>query len=496
VLQQKYSEDGAFTLIMSSIFSLTGTRKTMKSYHSLLPTCAFGFIFIIASFTASATQRIVVNEAKILVEDQSSRAQQKASKQALREVFLKMSGSTQSLSNAGVKAALASPQSLLRSYRYSYEGNQTFYIAEFDASKVAEILQREMLPLWGDRRPETLIWLAVQDKNENKIIIDESLELPIAEALKTTAQERGLPLSLPLMDLTDNVNITTYDVWGRFIEPVREASRRYSVDNIIAARLYENDSTFIPDLPNGADTESDVDRNLSDDVYSNSTLKETTQSEQMTRQTVMNEGSNTELTHESNYSRSGDVNNRLGQQSDGIHNGTVASMNEGGIGQAEVKPTIKPFTMDEFEAYAKRAGEGDFGLDWVFISKDSVSYGSIYADSPTSLGNALMDAYANYLSSQYAVVGIDKADREVLEISVANVGTIESYAEVSRYLTTLSVIESASLKAQRGTVATFSITLIGTTEDLMNTVGLEAKLRPVIDANGQPVEGFSFYWNY
>jgi hypothetical protein len=464
---------------MSRAFSLAGTNNLMKPYHSLLLTCAVVFTLVCASFVVSATQRIVVNEAKILVEDQSSRAQQKAAKQALREVFLKMSGSTESLSNPGVKAALSSPQSLLRSYRYSYEGSETYYVAEFDSTKVGEILQREMLPLWGDRRPETLIWLAVQDDNENKLIIDESLDFPIAEALRTTAQERGLPLSLPLMDLTDNVNITTYDVWGRFVEPVREASRRYSVDNIIAARVYKNDSSFIPDLPTAEPN-----------AALNSNGEESTQFEHMSDESDNYGSNNKELVEEGSY-----VSGSQGEQTGdtNTYTGTTDGVSE--PGEKKVKPTIKPFTMDEFEAYAKQSEEGDFGLDWVFISKESVSYGSIYADSPAELGNALMDAYADYLSSQYAVVGIDKANRELLEISIANVGTIESYAAVSRYLTTLSVVESASLKAQRGTVATFSITLIGTTEDLMNTVGLEAKLRPVTDAYGQPVEGFSFYWN-
>ncbi len=476
---------------MSRAFSLAGTNNLMKPYPSLLLTCAVGFTLVCASFVASATQRIVVNEAKILVEDQSSRAQQKAAKQALREVFLKMSGSTESLSNPGVKAALSSPQSLLRSYRYSYEGSETYYVAEFDSTKVGEILQREMLPLWGDRRPETLIWLAVQDDNENKLIIDESLDFPIAEALRTTAQERGLPLSLPLMDLTDNVNITTYDVWGRFVEPVREASHRYSVDNIIAARVYKNDSSFIPDLPNAEPNAAlNSNSNPNGNPNSNSSGEESTQFEHMSDESDNYGSNNKELVEEGGY-----VSNSQGEQTGdtNTYNDTTDGVSESGV--KKVKPTIKPFTMDEFEAYAKQSEEGDFGLDWVFISKESVSYGSIYADSPAELGNALMDAYADYLSSQYAVVGVDKANREVLEISIANVGTIESYAAVSRYLTTLSVVESASLKAQRGTVATFSITLIGTTEDLMNTVGLEAKLRPVADAYGQPVEGFSFYWN-
>lgn len=425
------------------------------------------FVMCATAFATNAIERIVVNEAKVLVDDQSSRTQKSAAKKALREVFLKMSGSSETLSNAGVRAALASPEALLRSYRYSYNGDETYYVAEFDSSKIAEILQREMLPLWGDRRPETLIWLAIQDEKENKVIIDEALNHPISEAINTTAKERGLPLSLPLMDLTDSVNISTYDIWGRFVEPVRNASERYQVDNIIAARVYKNDATSVPDFPREPEMPASTENEETD-----------------------------ELSDEDDYSS---IDELVQSQFDNGNVDSVEAVPNGAITGQQTEqtapPSVKPFTMDEFEEYAKRAEAGDFGLDWVFISNDSVSYGSIYDDTPAALGNALVDAYANYLSSQYAVIGVNEADREILEISVANVGSLSSYASLKRYLMSLSVIENAALIKQSGTVATFSVTLIGTSDDLMNSVGLEAKLNPVTDAYGQPVQGFNFYWN-
>lgn len=420
-------------------------------------------VMCVTAFATNAIERIVVNEAKVLVDDQSSRTQKNAAKKALREVFLKMSGSSETLSNAGVKAALASPEALLRSYRYSYNGDETYYVAEFDSSKIAEILQREMLPLWGDRRPETLIWLAIQDDKENKVIIDEAMIHPISDAINTTAKERGLPLSLPLMDLTDSVNISTYDIWGRFVEPVRNASERYQVDNVIAARVYKNDASAVPDFP---------------------------------REPEVPASTESEETDEDDYSS---IDELVQSQFDNGYVDSVEAVPKGAMTGQQTEqtapPSVKPFTMDEFEEYAKRAEAGNFGLDWVFISNDSVSYGSIYDDTPAALGNALVDAYANYLSSQYAVIGVNEADREILEISVANVGSLSSYASLKRYLMSLSVIEKAALIKQSDTVATFSVTLIGTSDDLMNAVGLEAKLNPVTDAYGQPVQGFNFYWN-
>ena len=427
-----------------------------------------------------AAQRVIVNEAHIEVSDQSQRTQQAALKEALKQVFVKMSGSTAVLDNAGVKAALRTPQAMLRSYRFDFDGNRTYYVAEFDNTKLTELLQREMLPLWGDRRPETIVWIAQDVSDEDKrIILEESSQSELTLTLKQTAKERGIPLSLPLMDLTDNVNITIYDVWGRFVEPLQTASVRYGIDNIIGARVYKNDPTVIPELPETVVASGTID-SLEDVLDSEPARMSDQNVERDTPEGVTN--SNSDISADSDVIKETEV------------------VDNAALGMAETNTNtqsqpLAPFTMDEFTHYAKRAGEGDFALDWVFIGGGKVSYGSIYGDTPELLASELVDAYSNYLSSLYAVVGIDASKREVLTVSIANVGTIGSYASVKAYLNSLSVIESATLIEQSGTVATFALTLVGTVDDLLNSVRLETKLRPVTDAHGESVEGHSFYWS-
>ncbi|TKB03676.1 DUF2066 domain-containing protein [Alteromonas portus] len=440
---------------------MRNTNETYKKRVRLKAILGVSFLAMLScSAFTQAAQRVVVNEAQIQVEDQTQRTQQAALKKALRQVFIKMSGSTRVLDNPGVKAALSSPQSLLRSYRFAFDNNRTYYIAEFDQAKLNDILQRELLPLWGDRRPETIVWLAQEDENETRVILEESLNTDLQHALKQTAKERGVPLSLPLMDLTDNVNISTYDVWGRFVEPLRKASMRYSVDNIIGARVYRNDPSAIPDLP--------------ENVVPSGTV----------------ESLDNVLTGEAQVRRQND-------QLNAYENGTQETVSEEVVSEERgpVENTTVPFTMNEFANYAKRADEGDYALDWVFIGGGKVSYGSIYGDSPQALGNQLVDAYSNYLSSLYAIVGIDESEREVIKVSIANIGSIGSYANATDYLNSLSVIENATLVEQAGTVATYSLTLVGTVEDLLNNIKLENKLRPVTDAYGQTVQGHSFYWS-
>lgn len=446
--------------------------------------CVLGASFIaLLNYTAftHAAQRVVVNEAQIQVEDQTQRTQQAALKKALRQVFVKMSGSTSVLENAGVKAALTSPQSLLRSYRFSFDKGRTYYVAEFDQAKLNELLQREMLPLWGDRRPETIVWLAQEDENETRVILEESLDTDLQHALKQTAKERGVPLSLPLMDLTDNVNISSYDVWGRFVEPLRKASVRYSVDNIIGARVYRNDPSAIPDLPENvvpSGTVESLDSVLNEEAQFRA---------QPDAQSFGDQNPDAQPQHTEGAIT--DLNDSDAQVQLGDNAGSSA------MGQVEAESTTLPFTMNEFANYAKRADEGDYALDWVFIGGGKVSYGSIYGDSPEALGNQLVDAYSNYLSSLYAIVGIEASEREVIKVSIANIGSVKSYASATEYLNSLSVIENATLVEQSGTVATYSLTLIGTVDDLLNSIKLESKLRPVTDAYGQTVKGHSFYWS-
>ena len=445
-----------------------------------------GVAIAVCTMSAHATQHVVVNEAQIPVSDQSQKTQANAVKKALTQVMVKVSGNTEVLQNPGVRAALRTPEAYLRSYRFSYSGNETYYVAEFDKTKLTELMKREGLPLWGERRPETIVWLATETDDNERIILDESTPTPVGEMLVHTAKTRGVPVSLPLMDLTDSASISIYDVWGRFVQSLTASSQRYGVDNIIGARLYKNTPGEMPSIPEGLPASSGTgeggayqDTNYEDNSYAdNENQNARAGTEQpLSGQLDLDEvdGVNLQANEEQQASLVGDE-------------VSTAMVNE--------VQALPPFTMDEFTQYAQKAQEGEYALDWVFVGNGKVSYGSIFAGEPTSLTQQLVDAYANYLSSQYAVIpGAVDAERVQISVSVANVDSLKKYANANAYLKSLSVIEEAMLTGQTGSVATYNLTLLGTPEDLLNTVRLESKLRPVTDSFGQVVEGYTFYWN-
>lgn len=420
-----------------------------------------------------ATQVIQTNIAAIAVDDQSQRSQDSALKSAFKQVMIKITGNKDALQNPGVKAALRTPQAYLRSYRFDFQEGETLYVAEFDKIKLNELLQREGLPLWGERRPETLLWMATEDSESGeRQLLDETTPSEMREHLSAKAKERGLPLSFPLMDLTDRSTISIYDVWGRFVQSLTQASHRYSVDNVIGARVYKNEPGTVSEVPGETarleQLQLDATRGDSQDLAT----------------ADLNDNP---VAHESDYTA---------ESAEQPYN--TDAMSEAGDDdsvEGVTNVSMPPFTMDEFTTYAQRAEQGDYALDWVFVGGGKVSYGSIFADDPATLVSLLVDAYSNYLSAQYAIIpGASDAEKVTITVSIANVNSVTSYANATAYLNSLSVVDSAALIQQEGSVATYTITLLGSAQDLINTVRLENKLRPVTDVYGQVVESYTFYW--
>lgn len=449
---------------MSLIQSLGHHGRLFLS--SLSACCVYLTAFV--SLSVSATVQIDTHVGQVQVENQSQSTQQQASREALEQVLVKMSGTTTVSENAGVSAAIRSPGQYLRSYRFDDKKGQLYYIAEFDQQALLSLLRREGLPVWGNRRPETIVWLAVEKDNGQRAIVEETQSSAVSNAIRETAQSRGIRVSMPLMDLTDNQAIAVYDIWGRFPQALTNASSRYGVDYIIGARLYKNTSAAIPDLPE-PDAEALLSEALSEGWRrQDETLQEQTETSVGAQEVeILSLGATTNVQYQ------------------------VAEP------QPQVRAdNIMPFSTDEFETMMAEQGEGEFALDWVFIRGNDVKSGSLYGDDKASLVQLLIDGYASYLADIFSIKpGQNTQNAEKVKISVANLDSLENYVMAQRYLASLSVVEHVSLSAQSGSVGTFELTLLGSAQDLVNTMSLENRLQPVRDAFGQPVQGYNFYWN-
>lgn len=206
----------------------------------------FVIIVLLTSMAVEAVEVKGLYQASIAINSQNSSDRASALKKALAAVMLKVGGEKSVLDNAVIKKSLRNYRLYLSQYRYQQktlqvadkQGNQKqlFLLASFNEEKINQLFQQANLPLWGSLRPQVLLWLVDEQGLSRRIMSNSSVSnLPFM--VNEFSAQRGLPIMMPLMDLTDADQIKVSDVWGRFQQPIKEASMRYLAEAIVVMRI-------------------------------------------------------------------------------------------------------------------------------------------------------------------------------------------------------------------------------------------------------------------
>lgn len=211
---------------------------------------------LILSTTAAAVQVQNLFDVQRLVPDQSEETRAETVKEALAEVVVRTTGHSASLSNEQVQGLIENANAYLS--QFSYTDNPLVGLEStnstgseqqaplkyrlnmrFDQDTVLQVLTQHQQSIWGNNRPGTLIWLAVEGRNGRFAVNSENNPL-LSEILEAQAIRRGLPITLPLMDLEDEQRISVSDIWGQFSDRIKTASTRYSPDATMTGRIYRS----------------------------------------------------------------------------------------------------------------------------------------------------------------------------------------------------------------------------------------------------------------
>ena len=111
----------------------------------------------------------------------------------------------------------------------------------FDEGAISKLLHDNQMPVWGRTRPATLLWLVVDDRRKRTLISNDK-QAKARLIIEQQAKLRGLPLRLPLYDLTDRANLSVSDIWGNFEEAILRASSRYQTEAVLVGRVYRTSS--------------------------------------------------------------------------------------------------------------------------------------------------------------------------------------------------------------------------------------------------------------
>lgn len=188
-------------------------------------------------------------EAEVPVFSQKREEREMAMETAFVQVLERVSGRTAIADLPGMADSLSQSRRFVQQYRYRKVDRQALpgdpkkkyeqvLWVRFDERAINKLLREQGLPVWSKTRPATLVWLAL-DVGGRRIIVSNDSDHDVRGVLTSSAQQRGLPLRLPLYDLQDRSALRVSDVWGNFEDAILNASRRYQTKAVLSGRVYQ-----------------------------------------------------------------------------------------------------------------------------------------------------------------------------------------------------------------------------------------------------------------
>ncbi|MFT5014241.1 MAG: hypothetical protein ACJAX5_003529 [Patiriisocius sp.] len=186
--------------------------------------------------------------ADVYVTSESEAQRLSGSRASLLQVLVRVSGTQAVADDEQIRQALSNPSRFY--YQYSYQStDREFQIGNeivpgrilrinFEPNSIAALLRNAGFPVWGSNRPSVLLWVAVNDDRERRLMTESAAD-PVSQALTELAKERGLPMFYPLLDLEDAASLSAAEVWGAFLDRIDAASVRYNPDSILSGRVQQ-----------------------------------------------------------------------------------------------------------------------------------------------------------------------------------------------------------------------------------------------------------------
>lgn len=169
------------------------------------------------------------------VSSQAPQERDQATQRALDTLILRLTGDAKAAQSPALAAIRKDPQQIISQYGYDAGPPESLQV-EFDPASTERALRQAGLPVWGANRPSILGWW-LNDSSEGSSLVGDAQSG--AEPLRRAAQHRGLPLRLPLADLSEQLVATAPNLEGNDPAPLRDASQRYGADGLLAVHARE-----------------------------------------------------------------------------------------------------------------------------------------------------------------------------------------------------------------------------------------------------------------
>lgn len=157
---------------------------------------------------------------------------------ALDTLVMRLSGDPSAAQSPALEAVRKDPQQLVS--QYGYEGQ--VLVVDFDPVTTERALRQAGIPLWSANRPAILAWWLNRSGEGSNNLVGDGQEA--ATPLRQAAQNRGLPLRLPIADLDEQLLATPEQLTSANPGALTQASERYGADALLAVDASETDGKW------------------------------------------------------------------------------------------------------------------------------------------------------------------------------------------------------------------------------------------------------------
>lgn len=218
----------------------------MTRFVKLLSMVALLSTLMLAAGTANAAEVTDLYKASVAVPDRSVDARDQAVREGLGQVLVRVSGHSDVVGQESIRSALQDASRYVVQFGYQSRETlspedgvmvKTVYLnVKYDEAAINQFLRREGLPIWSSSRPNIVLWAAVGGSGGRQLVGGQD-QPALQQLLQQQAQRRGLPLILPKYDSEDLVLVRAGDIWGMFVDPISQASRRYDANVVVVAKV-------------------------------------------------------------------------------------------------------------------------------------------------------------------------------------------------------------------------------------------------------------------
>ena len=199
---------------------------------------------------------------EVSVGNQSDQERNRAFRESLAAVVVKVTGESRWLENSSIQLALENAQSYVEAIEYRSETvpvdniddpgsaidpavtaqtptftEQEFLNVSFAQNLVDKLLADAAIPVWDSNRPSVLVWMALQNDAGERSLLSSESDPDIIRLMQRFATLRGIPIIFPVLDFEDRRALSADLIWALDEQAIRTASERYAADSILAGRL-------------------------------------------------------------------------------------------------------------------------------------------------------------------------------------------------------------------------------------------------------------------